>query len=130
MRKLVTILLGCLALAGCGGKQGDERTQASGGLTAQFAPVPDPPQVGHDSAFAVTLAEGGQPVRGASVQAQFVFKGLNQQGPSASFIEASPGRYEANEVSTGMNGKWEAQVTITRAGKPAAQFTFPFAVAK
>jgi hypothetical protein len=86
--------------------------------------------VGHDSGFAVTLAEKGAPVTGATVNMAFFYRTLNQTGPTATCAEAAPGRYEASEVSTGMNGQWEAEVTVTRANQPDVRFTFPFHVAK
>jgi YtkA-like protein len=123
----------CLALllvTGCGGKGGDPRVRTSGGLTAQFAPVPDPPRVGHDSSFAVALTENNAPVTGATVNLALFYRSLNQTGPTATCSETSPGRYEAADLSTGMNGNWEAEVTVARPGKPEARFTFPFTVAK
>jgi len=116
---------------GCGGKKaGDPRTRTSGSLTAHFTPEPNPPHVGHDSGFAFTLTEGGNPVAGASVQLATFFKGLNQTGPTATMFESAPGRYEARDLSTGMNGRWEAVVTVSRPNQPDARFTFPFHVAK
>ena len=131
MRALEMILVG-IVLAGCGRSSslGDSRTRTVGSLTAQLTPEPDPPRVGHDSGFVVTVAENGSPVSGAAVRMDTAFTGLNQTGPSAVLTETSPGRYEAREVSTGMNGKWEATVTITRINQPDVQLTFPFTVGK
>ena len=130
MRTFCTVLLGLVLLAGCGGGGGDPRVKSSGGLQAQFAPVPDPPRTGHDSGFVVTLTQNGSPVGGAVVNIATFFKGLNQTGPVATCRETMPGRYEATEVSTGMGGKWEAEVSVSRPNQPDAKFTFPFEVAK
>jgi hypothetical protein len=122
-----------LLIAGCGGHARDGaagRTQTSGTLTAQFIPVPDPPRVGHDSSFAVTLTENGQPAAGARINLAFFYRSLNQTGPTATCTETAPGRYEASEVSTGMNGRWEAEAVISRANQPDVKLTFPFSVAK
>jgi hypothetical protein len=130
IRPSTSILVLALLVPGCGGKPADPRVQTVSGMTAQFAPVPDPPHVGHDSGFTVALAENGAPVQGARVQIATFFKGLNQTGPAGPMMEAGPGRYQASELSTGMNGKWEAVVTVSRANQPDAQFKFPFTVAK
>jgi len=124
------IALCVLALAtGC--KPAEKpRTQTNAGVTATFAAQPDPPRVGHDSNFSLTLTEGGAPLAGARVNFAFFFRGLNQTGPTAVGHESSPGFYEAREVSTGMGGKWEVEVVVTRPAGGQAQFTFPFTVSK
>ena len=119
-----------LLSAGCGGGKSESRTQKVGALTAVFLPTPDPPSVGRDSGFSLTLTEGGAPVSGARVHMEFNFIGLNQEGPRIDAAETAPGQYTANEVSTGMGGKWEAAVTISRSNQPDAKFTFPFHVHK
>ena len=129
MRTLTFVLLGLLLAAGCGGR-GDPRLQSSGGLQAQCTPVPDPPRTGHDSGFVITLTQNGAPVQEAGVVIATFFKGLNQTGPVATCRETTPGRYEATEVSTGMGGKWEAEVTVSRSNQPNVKFTFPFEVGK
>jgi hypothetical protein len=56
------------------------------------------------------------------------FSTLNQQGPTGTLASTTPGRYEVHDLSTGMNGRWEAEVTVARANLPDAKFTFPFTV--
>ena len=124
-----------LGVAGCGGaKEPDPHTQTTNGIQADFGAQPDPPTVGHDNTFVLTLSRSGQPVTGEVVNVQFLFKGLNKEGPAAVCSESQPGRYEAREISTGMGGKWEAVYTLSRSSPGAAapqtdaQFTFPFDV--
>jgi len=130
--RCVYVPLLLLVLAGCGGGQAKAPpgTQTSGTLTAQLKPDPDPPQVGHDTSFVVTLTDAGQPVAGATVVIDLSFKSLNQKGPSGTCTEGAPGRYEVRDLSTGMNGRWEAAVTVSRGNLPDAKFTFPFFVHK
>lgn len=119
-------------LAGCAGGKAKEpaNTRTVGALSARLTTDPDPPQVGHDSSFALTLNESGQPVTGATVVLDLSFKSLDQKGPSGSCTETSPGHYEVRDLSTGMNGRWEAAVTVSRGNLPDAKFTFPFFVHK
>src|SRR3954453_22709145 len=112
MRRVSALLFAALLLAGCGGSKADSRVQKAGTVQAQFAPVPDPPHVGHDSGFTVTLTDNGQPVTGAKVHIQLLFKSFNQTGPSADMTEPAPGLYQGQELSTGMAGLWEADVTV------------------
>jgi hypothetical protein len=125
----MTLILGMLLLAGCGGAK-NPRHQAAGGVTGDFAPVPDPPRVGLDSGFVVTLSQNGAPLTGAQVSIATFFRGLNQTGPTGTFNETAPGRYEATGLTTGMNGKWEAEVVVSRSNQPDVKLTFPFTVAK
>lgn len=129
MRYLALALL--LVLPGCGGRADvAPNTRTASGISATFTPDPNPPRVGHDSGFVVTLAEEGQPVTGGAVHIQLLFSTLNQQGPSGVCAETAPGRYEVKDLSTGMNGRWDAAVTVSRANKPDAKFSFPFTVQK
>lgn len=130
--RCVYVLLLALAIAGCTGGKAKEpaNVRTVGGLTARFATDPHPPRVGHDSSFAVALSESGQPVAGATVLMDLAFKSLDQKGPSGSCTETSPGQYEVRDLSTGMNGRWEAAVTVSRGNLPDAKFTFPFFVHK
>jgi hypothetical protein len=125
---LVVAALLLAALPGCGGEKPAPREQTLQGLQARFGSRPDPPAVGHDNTFTLALAERGQPLSGARVTGRFFFKGLNREGPTASFLERAPGTYEAPEVSTGMKGKWEATITVSRDAQPDATFVFPFTV--
>ena len=129
MRRLL-LILALFLLAGCGGKPADPLTKASGSLTAKLATDPKPPRVGHDNNFTVTLTENGAPVTRAQVEIALFFRALNQEGPKAPCIEGDPGSYSAAELSTGMNGSWEAEVKVQREGQPDANFTFPFRVAR
>jgi hypothetical protein len=129
--RLLPLLLVLALPGGCrGGATSDPGAASSGSLEAQFTPMPNPPTVGHDSAFAVTLTDSGVPVSGASVHLALFFKSMNQAGPDAMCSEVAPGRYEATGLSTGMHGRWEAEVSVTRAGQPDARFNFPFSVAR
>jgi hypothetical protein len=121
-----------LVLAGCasGKAKGPSNSQSVGALSARFSTDPTPPRVGHDSSFAVALTESGQPVPGAVVLMDLSFKSLDQKGPSGSCTEVSPGHYEVRDLSTGMNGRWEAAVTVSRGNLPDAKFNFPFFVHK
>ncbi|MFN3652061.1 MAG: FixH family protein [Armatimonadota bacterium] len=131
---LPTIALAAAALfaGGCSSaKPALQPKQTQGTLTADFATQPAPPRVGHDTAFVLTLADSGQPVTGAQVEVATSYLSFSeQQGPTVQLMEAAPGHYEAREVSTGLQGKWEAHVTVARPGHPEAKFTFPFSVAK
>jgi hypothetical protein len=131
MKRAAALLALLLAAGGCGGKKDENpRVRTTGGIQGQFAPNPDPPRVGLDSGFAVTLTQNGAPVTGANVNFAFFFKSMNQAGPTAVGSETSPGRYEASGVTTGMNGKWEAEVTVSRSNQPDVKLTFPFTVAR
>ncbi len=132
MRGVFPGLLAVVLTAGCGGKEKgtDERVRSVGVLQARLETNPDPPRVGHDSGFAVILTENNAPITGARVNLALFYKSMNQPGPTASCTETAPGRYEANELSTGMNGKWEAAVTVSRQSQPDARFDIPFSVAK
>jgi hypothetical protein len=129
MKRFLFLAVILLALPGCRPAP-EPRTLTDAGVTAVFGMTPEPPRVGHDSGFSVTLTEGGRPVTGATVNFAFFFRGLNQTGPTAVGTEASPGVYEAREISTGMGGKWEAEIAVTRPAGAPARFTFPFTVSK
>ena len=129
MRFTIPCLVVLLVCAGCGGgKHGSG--SAAGGLTAVLTTDPATLSVGHDSSFIFNLTEKGTPVSGAKVFVQLLFKGLNQEGPNGTCTEAGPGRYEIRDLSTGMNGRWEAALTVTRANQPDVHLTRPFLVHK
>lgn len=132
MRSVLLGVSAAVLLVGCGGKEKgtDARVRSVGALHARLETNPDPPRVGHDSGFAVILTENNAPVTGARVNLALFYKSMNQPGPTASCTETAPGRYEATELSTGMNGKWEAAVTVSRQSQPDARLDIPFSVAK
>ena len=129
MLSIVAVAAVGLQLAGCrGADKVDPRLAKVGTLEGRLVPMPDPPHVGHDSGFAVVLTDGGRPLTGARVVIALFFKTMNQAGPTAPCQEVSPGRYEALELSTGMAGKWEAQLAVSRTAQPDAQLKFTFQV--
>ena len=131
MRYGLAILLCLPLLSGCGGhKEGAAHTQTVDGITAQLIPIPDPPHVGHDTDFAVAVSQGGSPLVGAGVRLSLYYKTMSQVGPSDTAHEASPGRYEVHEMTTGMNGQWEGKITLSRVNVPDVHFRIPFEVQK
>jgi len=130
-RRRLLAALALPAVAGCAGpKKGSDRIQEAGTLTGTLVPSPDPPRVGLDTDFGVILTDRGTPVIGAQVAIALFFRSMNQAGPTAVCTAVAPGRYLASALTTGMNGRWEAVVTISRPSQPDAQLTFPFLVAK
>jgi hypothetical protein len=130
MRFMVSCLAALLVLAGCGGKGSSGGGPGAGGVQAQMTTDPPKLGVGHDSSFSFTLTEGGAPVAGARVFVALGFKGLNKEGPTGFCTEAAPGRYEIRDLSTGMNGRWEAALTVSRANQPDVHLKLPFLVHK
>lgn len=131
MRRLLLLASVTGLMIGCGGKKaGDSRTQTVAGVTGRFAPTPDPPSVGLDSNFTVALSESGKPLTGMTVNFALFFRSLNQTGPTGTAFESSRGEYTITGLTTGMNGKWEAEVTASRSDRPDVKFTFPFSVSK
>ena len=129
------VLLLSIVLAGCRAHSGTATAQASatqkaGPFTLQFRPEPDPPRVGLDSGFVLSISDASGPVTGASVSLQLVCTSFHQQGPLALATESTgwPGRYEAQGVTTGVAGNWAAEVTVRDARRGTATATFPFTV--
>lgn len=133
--RCAALLLLSIVLAGCkthpisAGTQG-LGAQTAGPFTIQFRPEPDPPRVGLDSGFVLSITDASGPVTGASVSIQLVCTSFHQQGPLALATESTgwPGRYEAQGVTTGVAGNWAAAVTVRDARRGTATATFPFTV--
>jgi hypothetical protein len=131
VKTMAMLAMAVLLMAGCGGGKPDNpRVRTSGSLTGQLAFTPDPPVVGHDNSFTVTLTENGAPVTGATVNLALFFKGLSKDGPSATCTQSAPGQYEARDLSAPMGGAWEATVTVARPNQPDAKLVYPFTVAR
>ena len=131
MRYASLLVAGLLLAAGCGGKKdSDPTTRKSGTLTAHLTPNPDPPSVGHDAGFILTLSQNGQPVSAARVGIALFYKNLNQTGPTNIFSEEAPGTYRVRELSLGMGGRWDAEVTVSRDSQPDVKLIFPFTTSK
>ena len=130
-RVLAVAFLATACVAACGRKQeGSNRVRTVGSLTGQLIPAPDPPSVGLDTDFTVLLSTQGRPLTGAQVSVALMFRSMNQTGPSAVCTPVAPGRYLASGLTTGMNGRWEAVVTVAHPSQPHAQLVFPFVVKK
>jgi len=124
-------LLVVTLVCGCGGGNAlPPGTAKSGSLTGQLTTSPTPARVGLDTIFVVTLSDGGAPVTGANVNIALFFRGLNQTGPTSPCSPTAPGRYETPGLVTGMAGKWEAEVTVSRPNHPDARLTLSFNVAR
>ena len=85
MRFVCAILLCLPLLAGCGAHaaSGAPHTQTVDGITVQLTPIPDPPHVGHDTDFAVTVSQGGAPLAGAGVKPGVVHGATDEHGVRA-----------------------------------------------
>jgi len=133
--RFAALLIVSIVLTGCkahSGTQGGESssTQKAGPFTIEFRPQPDPPRVGLDSGFVLSISDASGPVTGASVSLQLVCTSFHQQGPLALATESTgwPGRYEAQGVTTGVAGNWTAEVTVRDARRGTVTATFPFSV--
>lgn len=126
-----TLLLLLPAVTGCRGSvNGDPLTQRSGAMVARLDPEPNPPPVGLDTNFVLTVTENGKPVSAEGSEIALYCISMKQEGPRATGVSTQPGRYEFTGLTTGAPGKWQALVSLTWQGRPPAQFRFPFHVGR
>ena len=123
---LVALPLGCKKKA-----SGPGNTGMIGGMTVTLSTDPSPAVVGHDTLLRFEITENGTPVQGCQLSVDTHYVNMDRDGPvGLSATEVSPGVYEARDVSTGMNGKWEATVTVTPPSGQGGTVTLGFRVAK
>lgn len=92
------------------------RTEA-GGLSIDAAIEPDPPRQGKNT-LVVSLARGGEPVKGADVRVEVWMPAMGampEMRSKADVTEADPGVYRA-EFELSMGGSWTATIDATTDG--------------
>jgi metal-sulfur cluster biosynthetic enzyme len=120
-------LAALLWLAGCGVPPQPTRLRESvGTVVATLALSPDPPLPMQDTTLELRLADGGQPVVGATVVLTLTMPGCPMAPSYPELKDKGDGLYQVQTVLT-MAGAWRADARVALPGGQDTQFTFFFA---